>query len=160
MCGPGHLAPHNHPCLGVSPLNLSEVGTVDSVMGSEFESYTAWLVEEVRSFAEVRTREAELYPEDLKLSRSSMAQTTLATNLGELPPDHPKIQELWWLWLGTEQRPLRAGNIKNLDLIKIVADELKQYGYDGADEGDPEPFLNALHCELELLLYGAFAEPE
>ena len=122
-------------------------------MGSEFESYTAWLLEEVRFFAEVRTREAESAPEDLNLLRSSRTLRTLAINLGELPADHPKIEQLWRLWFGPDQRP------RSLDLIRIVSDELKQYGYVRADEGDPEPFLNAIHFELELLLDSVTAEP-
>ena len=117
-------------------------------MGSEFESYTAWLVEEVWCFAEARAREAESYPEEVTLSRCSMSLRTLATNLGELPADHPKIEQLWRLWFD----PSQVGKIRGLDLIRIVLDELKQYGYDRPDEGEPEPFLNALHFELELLL--------
>jgi len=122
-------------------------------MGSEFESYTAWLVEEVQAFAEMRAREAESYPEDVNLSQSSMSLRTLANNLGKLPPDHPNVEQLWRLWFD------HLAKVRSLDLIRLVFDELKQYGYDRLDEGNPELFLNALHFELELFLDKAIAEP-
>ncbi len=129
-------------------------------MELEFTSYTAWLVEEVQSFAEAPARDAELFPEDPRLLRRSKALRTLADNLRELPADHPKIQELWRLWLGPEVRPLRLQKARSLDLIRIVTDELQKYGYDPVDEGDPVSFLDSLVFQLESILDRAFAEPE
>ncbi len=121
-------------------------------MGSEFESYTEWLVEEVRDFADWRTRDAESFPEDLRILQSSVALRALAGQISELPADHPKIQQLWRMWFGPALPNGRAGKTGALDLIRIVSDELQQYGYDSADDGDLEPFLDSLVSGLEQLL--------
>ncbi len=121
-------------------------------MGSEFESYTEWLVEEVRDFADWRTRDAESFPEDLRILQSSVALRALAGQISELPADHPKIQQLWRMWFGPALPNDRAGKTGALDLIRIVSDELQQYGYDSADDGDLEPFLDSLVSGLEQLL--------
>ena len=121
-------------------------------MGSEFESYTEWLVEEARGFADWRTRDAESFPEDLRILQSSDALRALADRMSELPADHPKIQRLWRLWFGPARSNGRRGKTRALDLITIVSDELQQYGYDSADDGDPERFLDSLVDGLEQLL--------
>ncbi len=69
-------------------------------MGSEFGSYTEWLIEEGESQAEWRTRKAEEHPEDEQNLRSSQALRNLAAKMKELSADHPKIQEFWRLWFG------------------------------------------------------------
>lgn len=129
-------------------------------MELEFTSYTAWLVEEVQSFAEAPARDAELFPEDPRILRRSKALRTLADNLKELPADHPKIQELWRLWLGPGVRPLRPRKTTSLDLIRIVTDELQKYGYHCVDVGDPVSFLDSLLLQLESNLDSGFAESE
>lgn len=125
-------------------------------MESELESYSAWLVEEVQSFAESRTRHARSCPDDPKILRSSIALKTLADNLREFPADHPKNQELWELFLCPNLLPARAGKIRGLDLIATVSNNLERYGYDCSDRGDAQAFLDSLHSELGLLFGGAF----
>lgn len=127
-------------------------------MGSEFESYTEWLVEEVQGFADWQTRDAESFPEDLRNLQSSVTLRSLANQISELPSDHPKIQHLWRLWLGPALPNERAGKTRALDLIRIVSDELQHYGYDRDHVGDPEPFLESLVCELERLLEREISE--
>ena len=121
-------------------------------MVSEFQGYTEWLVEEVRDFADWRTRDAESFPEDLRILQSSVALRALAGQISELPADHPKIQQLWRLWFGFALPNGRRGKSRALDLIRVVSDELQQYGYDSADDGDLEPFLDSLVSGLEQFL--------
>ncbi len=118
-------------------------------MGSEFGSYTEWLIEEIESRAEWRTRKAEEHPEDEQNLRSSQALRNLAAKMKELSADHPKIQEFWRLWFG----PASPGKIwaqnNALDLIKIVSEELHKYGFFSGQDGDPELFFDSLITELQ-----------
>ncbi len=118
-------------------------------MGSEFGSYTEWLIEEIEGNADWRTRKAEKYPEDERNLRSSQALRNLAARMNEVPADHPKVRDLWRLWFGPELPGKVRGQNKALDLIEIVSEELHQYGFYSDENGDPEPFLDLLITELE-----------
>ena len=128
-------------------------------MGSEFGSYTEWLIEEIEGKVNWRTRKAEEYPEDEQNLRSSHALRNLATKMKELPADHPKIQELWRLWFGPALPSKVRGQNKALDLIEIISEELCEYGLHGDDDGDPEPFLDSLITELERKLGRSLSKP-
>ncbi len=118
-------------------------------MGSEFGSYTEWLIEEIEGNADWRTRKAEKYPEDERNLRSSQALRNLAARMNEVPADHPKVRDLWRLWFGPALPGKIRGRNKALDLIEIVSEELHQYGFYSDEDGDPEPFLDLLITELE-----------
>ncbi len=128
-------------------------------MGSEFGSYTEWLIEEIEGNADWRTRKAEEYPEDERNLRSSQALRNLAARMKELSADHPKIQELWRLWFGPASPGKIRGQNKALDLIEVVSEELHQYGFYSNDDGDPEPFLDLLITELERTLERSLSNP-
>ncbi len=118
-------------------------------MGPEFASYTEWLIEEIGSKADWRTRKAEEYPEDERNLRSSQALRNLTARMKELSADHPKIQEFWRLWFGPALPGKIWGRNNALDLIKIVSEELHQYGIYRDEDGNPEPFLDSLITKLE-----------
>ncbi len=118
-------------------------------MGPEFASYTEWLIEEIESKADWRTRKAEEHPEDERNLRSSQALRNLAAKMKELSADHPKIQEFWRLWFGPALPGKIWGRNKGLDLIEIVSEDLNQYGFYRDEDGDPEPFLDSLITQLE-----------
>ena len=128
-------------------------------MGSEFGSYTEWLIEEIEGKADWRTRNAEECPGDEQNLRSSQALRNLATKMKELPADHPKIQELWHLWFGPALPGKIRGQNKALDLIEVVSEELHHYGFYSDDDGDPEPFLDSLITELERKLGRSLSNP-
>ena len=118
-------------------------------MGSVFGSYTEWLIEEIESQAEWRTRKAEEIPEDERNLRCSQALRNLTTRMKELSADHPKIQDFWRLWFGPALPGKIWGRNKGLDLIKIVSEELHQYGIYRDEDGNPELFLDSLITQLE-----------
>ncbi len=118
-------------------------------MGSEFGSYTEWLIEEIESQAEWRTRKAEEFPEDEQNLRRSQALRNLTARMKELPADHPEIQEFWRLWFGPALPGKIWGRNKGLDLIKIVSEELHQFGIYRDEDGNPELFLDSLITQLE-----------
>ncbi len=128
-------------------------------MGSEFGSYTEWLIEEIEGEANWRTRKAEEHPEDEPTLRSSQALRNLATKMKELPANHPKIQELWRLWFGPALPGKIRGQNKALDLIEVVSEELHQYGFYSDEDGNPELFLDALITELERALGRSLSNP-
>ncbi len=128
-------------------------------MGSEFGSYTEWLIEEIEDKADWRTRKAEEYPEDEQTLRSSQALQNLAARRKELSADHPKIQELWRLWFGPASPGKIRGQNKALDLIEIVSEELCEYGFYSDEDSDPEPFLDLLITELERTLGRSLSNP-
>ncbi len=118
-------------------------------MGSEFGSYTEWLIEEIESQAEWRTRKAEEYPEDERNLRCSQALRNLTARMKELSADHPKIQEFWRLWFGPALPGKNWARNKGLDLIKVVSEELHQYGIYRDEDGNPELFLDSLFTQLQ-----------
>ncbi len=128
-------------------------------MGSEFGSYTEWLIEEIEGKADWRTRKAEEYPEDERNLGSSQALRNLAARMKELSADHPKIQELWRLWFGPASPGKIRGPNKALDLIEIVSEELCGYGFYSDEDSDPEPFLDSLITQLERKLVRSLSTP-
>ncbi len=139
------------------PSEPPRVGPKERYMGSEFGSYTEWLIEEIEAKADWRARNAEEYPEDEQNLRSSQALRNLTTKMKELPADHPKIQELWRLWFGPALPGKIRGPNKALDLIEIVSEELHQYGF--YSDSDPEPFLDSLITALERKLGRSLSNP-
>ncbi len=128
-------------------------------MGSEFGSYTEWLIEEIEGKADWRTRKAEEHPEDEQTLRSSQALRNLAARMKELLADHPKIQELWRLWFGPASPGKIRGQNKALDLIEIVSEELCEYGFYSDEDGGSEPFLDSLITQLERKLGRTLSKP-
>ncbi len=128
-------------------------------MGSDFRSYTEWLIEEIEGEADWRTRKAEEHPEDEQTLRSSQALRNLATKMKGLPADHPKIQELWRLWFGPALPGKIRGQNKALDLIEIVSEELCEYGFYSDEDGGSEPFLDSLITQLERKLGRTLSKP-
>ncbi len=118
-------------------------------MGSEFGSYTEWLIEEIESQAEWRTRKVEEYSEEERNLRCSQALRNLTARMKELSADHPKIQEFWRLWFGPALPGKIWGRNKGLDLIKIASEELHQYGIYRDEDGNPELFLDSLFTQLQ-----------
>ncbi len=128
-------------------------------MGSEFGSYTEWLIEEIEGKADWRTRKAEEHPEDERNLRSSQALRNLSARMKELSADHPKVQDLWRLWFGPALPGRVRSQNKALDLIEIVSEELCEYGFCSDEDGDPEPFLDSLITELERKLVRSLSKP-
>ena len=110
----------------------------------DFDEYQSWLVVDVESTASWRAEKAVEYPEDTRNIDSSRSLSTLAVRLGELPPDHPKLRELWRLQFGLEKPSERSKDDLAITFGEVQSELLKQYGFKAPEEGDPEQFLTEL----------------
>ena len=110
----------------------------------DFDDYQSWLVMDVEGTASWRAEKAVQYPEDTRNIDSSRALSALAVRLKELPPEHPKLRELWRLQFGL----VRPGEVSKDDLAitfgEAQSELLKRYGFDAPEEGDPNQFLTEL----------------
>lgn len=110
----------------------------------DFDEYQSCLVMDVEETARWRAQKAVEYPEDTRNIDSSRSLDTLAVRLKELPPDHPKLRELWRLQFGLERPGEASKDDLALSFIAAQSELLKRYGFDTPEEGEPEKFLTEL----------------
>ena len=124
-------------------------------MAIDLGEYREQLIYRVEGTAEWRTRKSEEYPDDERNIRSSRCLELLATNLRELPPDHPKLLRLWRLEFGfgdldpALEPPEEELTDRVLEFSDSLSEELRQYGFQFDADGDPENFLSALISAYE-----------
>ena len=104
----------------------------------DIAEYQFRLVLSVEGTAHWRAEKAVEHPEDTRNSNSSRSLNRLAARLEGLPPEHPKLRELWGLEFGPESLDVRD---KAIELTETRSELLRQYGFAALAEGDPDQFL-------------------
>ena len=109
-----------------------------------FAEHQELLVAGINSAIAATAEKAAEYPDDPRYIDSSRALSSLAVRLKELPPDHPKLRELWRLQC--ELRQLEGSNEfePSFNYTYAQGKLLARYGLNSPEEGDPDEFLTEL----------------